>query len=330
MNKILSDKIRIISFLCTVLVVFRHSLNLQAFGLSSYRNPHVAVIECGISKITEVAVPYFFIISGYFFLRYSYYGNGEYMTMVRKKIRTLFVPFLFWNIVGVFPLLLMHQFVFEDTPWKYILQLLNSDWNGVLWYVRDIMTMMALVPLYSWIFTVNNRWLYTVLFILLFMNWWPVECRWVSSEGMLFFFLGGILQKNSEILNKRIPKALLFVIGSAWMISCFCFPFYWPIHRYNTLLGLIVVWQLFHNIPKRLSAWILNASVYSFFIYVTHIFIIKSMKVGLAHFFFRNETVALVSYIILPLLTTGIVLYLGKFFNKYLPAAFNIVTGGRS
>lgn len=82
----------------------------------------------------------------------------------------------------------MHQFVFEDTPWKYILQLLNSDWNGVLWYVRDIMTMMALVPLYSWIFTVNNRWLYTVLFILLFINWWPVECRWVSSEGIFFSF----------------------------------------------------------------------------------------------------------------------------------------------
>lgn len=85
MNKILSDKIRVISFLCTVMVVFRHSLNLQAFGLSSYGNPHVAIIEHGISKITEVAVPYFFIISGYFFLRYSYYGNGEYMTMVRKK-----------------------------------------------------------------------------------------------------------------------------------------------------------------------------------------------------------------------------------------------------
>lgn len=66
MNKILSDKIRIISFLCTVLVVFRHSLNLQAFGLSSYRNPHVAVIECGISKITEVAVPYFLLYRAIF------------------------------------------------------------------------------------------------------------------------------------------------------------------------------------------------------------------------------------------------------------------------
>lgn len=44
----------------------------------------------------------------------------------------------------------------------------------------------------------------------------------------------------------------------------FLFPFYWPIHRYNTLLGLVVVWQLFHYIPKRLSAWILNVSAYSF------------------------------------------------------------------
>lgn len=330
MNKILSDKIKIASFICTVMVVFRHGLNLQAFGLNNHVTSYVAIIEHGVSKITEVAVPYFFIVSGYFFFRYSYYGGGEYIAMVRKKIQTLFIPFLFWNIVGIFPLLLMHQFVFENSLWKYILQLLNSDWNGVLWYVRDIMTMMVLVPLYSWIFVVNNRWLYIILLILLFMNWWPVECRWVSSEGLFFFFLGGILQKNSEILNKCIPKVVLFTIGSAWIISCFCFPFYWPIHRYNTLLGLVVIWQLFCYLPKRLSSWILNASTYSFFIYVTHIFIIKSMKVGIAYLFFKNETIALASYIVLPLLTTGIALHLGKFFNKYLPAAFNIVTGGRS
>lgn len=330
MDKILSDKIKITSFLCTVMVVFRHGLNLQAFGLTSHATSYIATIEYGISKMTEVAVPYFFIVSGYFFFRYSYYKHGEYMTMLRKKMRTLFIPFLFWNIVGIFPLLLTRQFIFEDTLWQYILHLLNSDWNGVLWYVRDIMTMMVLAPLYSWIFVVNNRWLYILLFIFLFINWWPVDCSWVSSEGIIFFFIGGILQRNGTFLGKRMPIATLFIVGFTWIISCFCFPFYWPIHRYNTLLGLVAVWQLFNYLPKQLSSWILHASHYSFFIYVTHIFIVKFLKVGIAHFFFGSEIVALASYIILPLLTIGITLWLGKIFNKSLPAIFNIVTGGRS
>lgn len=330
MDKVLSNKIKIISFFCTVLVVFRHGLNLQAFGLSNNEASYISIIEHGVSKITEVAVPYFFIVSGYFFSRHTYYNNSEYVTMMKKKARTLFIPFIFWNIVGLFPLLLTHQFVFEDNPLLYILQLLNSDWNGVLWYVRDIMTIMLLAPLYTWIFMVNNRWLYTILFILLFINWWPVECRWLSSEGMLFFFIGGILQKNSKILNKEIHVITLSGLWIIWMLSCFCFPFYWPIHRYNTLLGLVVIWQLFRYIPQQLSIWMLNASAYSFFIYVIHIFIIKSMKVGVANFFLGNEIVALLSYFILPLLTISIILYLGKKINKYFPKEFNIITGGRS
>lgn len=329
MDKILSEKIKVLSFLCTVMVVFRHGLNLQAFGLSVYGTSYVAFIENGVSKLTEVAVPYFFIVSGYFFFRHAYYGKGEYAVMLRKKIRTLFVPFLFWNIVGIIPLMLMGQFVFEETPWRYAFQLLNSDWNGVLWYIRDIMTFMLLVPLYAWIFVLNNRWLYIAVFVLLFMNWLPVDCGWMSSEGMLFFFLGGMLQKNDVLLGKRMPVAVFASIGVVWIISCFFFPFYWPIHRYNTLLGLAVLWQLFHYLPKKSISWMLSVSVYSFFIYVMHAFIVRGMKVGVAHFFFGNDVAALLSYIMLPLITVGIALYAGKVFNKYLPTFFSIVMGGR-
>lgn len=329
MDKILSEKIKVLSFLCTVMVVFRHGLNLNAFGLDSYGPSYVAFIENGVSKLTEVAVPYFFMVSGYFFFRYTYYGKGEYSAMLRKKGRTLFIPFLFWNIVGIIPLMLMGQFVFEEYSWRYLLQLLNSNWNGVLWYVRDIMTFMLLVPLYAWIFVLNNRWLYLAVFVLLFMNWLPVDCGWMSTEGMFFFFLGGLLLKNDVLLSKRMPVGVLALIGIMWIISCFFFPFYWPIHRYNTLLGLVIIWQLFHYIPQKYTSWMLSMSAYSFFIYVVHAFIVRGMKVGVAHCFFGNEVAALFSYIMLPLLTVGVALYAGKVLNKYLPTFFSIVMGGR-
>ena len=329
MDKILSEKIKVLSFLCTVMVVFRHGLNLQAFGLSVYGTSYVAIIENGVSKLTEVAVPYFFMVSGYFFFRCSYYGKGEYSAMLRKKARTLFVPFLFWNVVGIIPLMLMGQFVFETDPWRYVLQILNSDWNGVLWYVRDIMTFMLLVPLYAWIFVLNNRWLYMAVFVVLFINWLPIECGWMSSEGMLFFFLGGMLQKNDILLSKRMPTIGLILFGIAWIISCFFFPFYWPIHRYNTLLGLVVFWQLFHYLPNKCISWMLNVSAYSFFIYVVHAFIVRGMKAGVAHFFFGSDVAALLACVMLPLLTIGLALYVGRVLNKYLPTFFSVVTGGR-
>lgn len=329
MDKTLSVKIKSLGFLCTVMVVFRHGYNLQAFGLNFYDTSYVTFVENGISKLTEVAVPYFFIVSGFFFFRSSYYGKGEFIHMLYKKFHSLFIPFIFWNIVGIIPLMLVNQFVYEDNPWKYILQLLNSDWNGVLWYVRDIMTLMALAPLYAWIFVLNNRLLYVAIFVILFTNWLPIDCGWISTEGTLFFFLGGVLQKNSGVLSMRINKAILIIIGMVWIISCFIFPFYWPIHRYNTLLGLVVVWYLFNFLSKQSLSRILSISNYSFFIYVVHAFIIKCMKIMVAHFFLGNEFVAFTSYIILPILTILITLYSGRMISKYMPIFYGVIVGGR-
>lgn len=329
MDKTLSNKIHVVSLVCTIMVVFRHSLNMQAFGIDCMGASCVAVIENGISKLTEVAVPYFFIVSGYFFFRSSYYGKGEYVGMLHKKFHTLFVPFLIWNMVGIVPSIAAGQFVVEDAPWRYGLQLLHSDWNGVLWYVRDIMTMMVLAPLYSWFFLVDKKWLYGVVFLLLFFNWLPVDCGWVSTEGMLFFFMGGILQKCGAALDKQLPKVVLTVLCAMWLVSCFVFPRHWSIHRYNTLLGLLVVWQLCSYLPVKLSSWMLGASAYAFFIYVVHPFIIRPMKVGMAHFFHGNEMVALSIYFVLPLITVAIALLLGKKFRTHTPVVFNIVMGGR-
>lgn len=330
MDKMLSDKMRVVGFLCTVMVVFRHALNLQAFGIDSMGRSYASFVENGISKVTEIAVPYFFVVSGFFFFRKTFYGKGEYWEMLKKKIRTLFIPFLFWNIVGCIPLLIMHQFVYETHWWMYGQQILNSEWNGVLWYVRDIMTMMLLAPLYSWLFVVNNKWLYFVVTALLFLHWLPVDCGWISSEGIFFFFVGGVLQRYSRMLKCQMPAWLLLFLLSVWIFSSFAYPRFWPIHRYNTLLGLIVFWQLASYVPLRYMPKLVCLSAYSFFIYVVHADLVKAMKVGIAHLAYGNEMVALTSYVVTTLGAILIALGVGKFLNKHIPSFFYIITGGRA
>lgn len=329
-DKQLSEKIRIGSFLCTFLVILRHSLNLQAFGFTESNNL-LSFVENGISKQTEVAVPFFFIVSGFFFLRVSYSNKTEYGKMLNKKVQTLFVPFLFWNIIGVVPLLIAHQFDFAYNKSLYLVQLLHSDWNGVLWYVRDIMTFMLLAPLYMWVFKLNNKWLYLVVFGILFYYWVPVDCSWMSSEGMLFFFIGGVLQKNVEILYrvKNMPKNILVILFLLWFFSCFLFPRLWIIHRYNTLLGVVVLWCLLDKIPLKIVGRVLDLSMYSFFIYVVHLDIIKLMKIGVASFFYQNQFIAFVSFFILPVATLIVCLFIGRNWHRYFPTTFSIVTGGR-
>lgn len=102
MDKVLSDKMRVVGFLCTVMVVFRHALNLQAFGIDSMGRSYTSFVENGISKVTEIAVPYFFVVSGFFFFRKTFYGKGEYWEMLKKKNQ---------NIV--------HSFSFLEYCWMY-------------------------------------------------------------------------------------------------------------------------------------------------------------------------------------------------------------------
>lgn len=329
MEQSLSDKIKVGSFLCTMLVVLRHSLNLQAFGLTNGNGALVTFIEKGVSKQTEIAVPFFFIVSGFFFFRYTYNRWNEYVRMVIKKWHTLFVPFLFWNLIGMVILLITRRFVCEEEWWRYCFQLLHSDWNGVLWYVRDIMTMMLLVPLYGWIFMVNNKCLYFILLISLFFHWVPVDCAWLSSEGMLFFFLGGVLQRHSDVFKWRISKYCLWMMTAMWLVSCFVYPCYWAIHKYNTLLGLIVGWQWLDYMPNRWYGVLLRLSPFAFFIYVVHADILKVMKVTLAKYYFGNEGIAMIAFFIIPVITILISFIIGKFWNKLSPKTLAWVTGGR-
>lgn len=71
MNKYLSDKLRIISLISIIMVVFLHSYNVTVKfspGNMSFNDGYNVFIQNFFSQgITRIAVPIFFCISGYLF-----------------------------------------------------------------------------------------------------------------------------------------------------------------------------------------------------------------------------------------------------------------------
>ncbi len=113
------------------------------------------------------------------------------------------------------------------------------------------------------------------------------------------------------------------------MISCFGYPYVWHIHKYNTLLGLLVFWQLLVYLPSSLNLLLLRLAPYSFFIYVTHLYLIKGIKVTLAYFFYANAAAALISYFVVPVIIVLMIILIGMIWGKIAPRSFAFVTGGR-
>ena len=123
--------------------------------------------------LPRIAVPLFFIISGYLFFR-SGFMIRTYTDKLRRRVRTLLVPYILWN------LLYLIRTAFRDIPafsglshdtaqanWS-LSAVLACFWDksrGVfpvpassyiypqdfpLWYVRDLMVMVVLAPVLYW------------------------------------------------------------------------------------------------------------------------------------------------------------------------------------
>lgn len=330
MDRMLSNKLKIASLICTLMVIFRHSLNMVAFyGGEKYAAENVYTIETCISILTEIAVPYFFLVSGFFFFRTDFYSSGTYINMLAKKGMSLLLPFVIWNIIGAIILFAAGELPVLEKWSDYFWGLVLSKYDVPLWYVRNLMMMTAVVPLYYWIFKIDKWHIYTIVGIGLLLWWWPVDCAWWSTEGWLYFFLGGVLQRFKRAVEWKMPVGVLVLLTVVWLSFCFFRPKWCiPMNKATTLMGIICFWQLLNYTT---SVWnrLLPMAKYSFFIYVLHIYVIKTMKVTLASQFPENEVVALIAYFVLPFVTFGMLLWVGKVWNSVLPMSFGVITGGR-
>ena len=330
-NVSLSNKIKIGSFICTIMVLYRHSLNYLAFFNSYEGFGYNKIIQGSMSIITEIAVPFFFIVSGFFFFEKVYNDRVSYIKMLRKKTQTLLIPFIIWNIYGLF-FIMLYDINRLDKPWgSLIYDLCLSNWNGPLWYMRDLIILMVISPLYSWIYKFNNKILYFFIIITMLIFWIPVSSNILSSESILFFITGGILNRNVNIVNYKTNEKMLFLFLFIWVILSFntYINNILLLHKLNILCGIIVYWMILDYIPNNIQQKIIYLSKYSFIIYVMHAYVVKSIKNIVAYFYWGNEIVALLTYVLLPIITTILIIYISRLWVKSYPKFYYFTTGNR-
>lgn len=144
-----------------VLVVFIHSIPEPAapVGLSlDANNLYHFVTELISHNIGRIAVPTFFFISGYFFFfkQPDNYDLGTYTANLKKKTRTLVLPYLAWNFIywgliwakvnlGARVGITAYDYEIETLAkplWAHLIDSLNYP----LWYLRDLICMNLIAP----------------------------------------------------------------------------------------------------------------------------------------------------------------------------------------
>lgn len=225
LNKIsnsLSAKMANMSFICACMIVLFHATPAPQAGSFMWWICHIV----GREGICMMAVPWFFLASGFFLAGHLGGYAGWWKHEVAKRIRSLVVPFYIWMVVSfLFGIAIwyMKAHVFhmqvKSTPFSlspamFILKMLGLhpvEDIGVFWYMRCLFLMVLISPVLHWL--MKWKWMVFAAFSSLFLavswcftngaseDFYFFFDRFVSIRGFVYFFLGIILRSQKALLR---------------------------------------------------------------------------------------------------------------------------------
>lgn len=351
MDKYFSNKIKIISFISILMVVYLHAINITIKYINKIPYADKLDINSFIQQtvtngITRVAVPMFFSISGYlFFLNLSPTLKG-FFTKYKKRVFSLLIPYFCWNmstLLFYYSIQSIHFFKIFFT--KELIA--NYSFNEILyvifinpiayqlWFMVELLKYMLICPI---LFITIKKVSYYSLVPFLVLWILNINLIVVRNEGILFFIFGSVLAIKKVDLKKSINSYLVIVVTFSWIIisfvntfisfkGIFIFPY---IQKISIIFGIISIWYLYDIcFNESRENKVLEYTSFTFFIYAFHeptLTIIKKVILRLTGISMYTN---LFAYIISPILTIVLSILIAILLKKYATPLYRIITGGR-
>jgi surface polysaccharide O-acyltransferase-like enzyme len=248
----------------------------------------VAFLRTGVSA---VAVPMFFVLSGYLFFWRFGGTRREFVQKWNRRLSSSVVPYLAWSAAY---LVLMYvwqstpffergqsyELVREMTPYEILYRMTLRPMPFQFWFLRDLIVLGALSPA-IW-FLVRH---YGICTLIVLGGVWTFRIcpglnrTIVSSTGVFFYTLGAWLaiseaDVSGVIYGKRILLGVWLALAAAASYLCVLDDnrdWWIGITQVTVLIGIPAVWFNYDlvrpAIESRLGRWF-SGSV--FFIYAGH------------------------------------------------------------
>ena len=176
-------------------------------------------------------VPCFFMITGANLLDYrDKYTTKEY---VKKRIKKVIVPFIFWLFIGLLLAIIMSQEKISNLNFNYIINaFLTNKYNYAYWFFYSIIAIYASIPFITLIPKEKKLKYYSVAAILAFLSYslYP----WISTTfniqlntdlqipivgGYILYVLLGYILDNIEIQKKY--RYIIYFCGAILFTTVF-------------------------------------------------------------------------------------------------------------
>lgn len=217
-----------LKFILILLVIMIHS-NFTNFidcpdeVINSFKN--------GLSLFSSIllsnAVPAFYMISGFLF-----YGvkSGSYKDKLARRVKTLLIPYLIWNTLGLLLLIIKKNPLFAEFFPGYqnfhfsIIDIISGyfslpesiyPYDFTLWFIRNLMIVLCMSPLIGIGIKYLNYWILPVMTVgvVVMMDYFGLNDRFGLSTSFLMFAAGGV------IANIRPRKWWIYIASLLYVLA---------------------------------------------------------------------------------------------------------------
>lgn len=363
-----SKVIDFLRFPLTFLVIYIHAFGggiseQSSVGFVIYDNVRIFFSHI----ISRVAVPSFFVISGYlFFYKTDFFDKATYFKKITKRFRTVMIPYLIWNILYVLQMVsytLIKERTFDfmgfleanggvNIFWACKLWPFRISWFGwdmpssgpiliPLWYLRDLIVAFVLSGVIWVAIKKYGGAVLTVLFFCYISGLWP-NIPGFAIGSIFYFFLGAFFSINklslTTSLNQKKSWFLILTVLLTLLMIYYKSDFstigklLYPFYEFFSVLSTFIIAGFLVNKDSQITHIPNMIKDSSFFVYVLHtIIVLPYSKLIVDKLLpFDNPYIMTVKYLLTPCLCVMVCVGLFFLLHKTMPRFLNVLTGNRT
>lgn len=316
-----NEKILLTSFIFTIFVVWLHA-----------GEPLLSYVP------GQVAVPGFFMLSGYLFMKGipsdDAAAEKEAVTgKLKRRVNTLVIPYLLWNAIYFVIYLVMGRAQIGEIFEAVFLYRCNP----VFWYMFQLILITVLAPAVYYIMK-KGRAAALILLAVIFtlaVLYAKLPFHYCNEDALFYYCLGGYLMLR-ERYHASAPFRSFVILAAATAAFLLA--------RSALPVDLRNVSEVGYRAAGALAIYFLVELVYekkggievrpwmkvNFFVYATHYMIIRIIwALETAAGLNGNQTANIITYLVMPAICVSAAYGLSVIMKKYVPKVYSALTGGR-